>query len=219
MLALGEGVLPRSPNGFPVLDMVLLGVGPDGHVCSLFPNHPQTAAREGWCAPLTTGCRGMGSASCRAISTAHARTCIVGFATDNQIRVRVRTLVRPSHDRLLRNWQCQLSRGSTTQTRHCTIQITMDVGIAPLSHPFPRPPTHTCNRAAAAFILHCRTMCCSQQIRELLVSTAAWKRRKYHADSSCAAAKGAGCQHVGGSCARAQSRLGQICGRPRHVRG
>ncbi|KAL4458977.1 hypothetical protein ABPG75_013842 [Micractinium tetrahymenae] len=54
LLELGSGVLPRTPDsGLPQIDLVLLGVGPDGHVASLFPNAKETAATEGWVLPVS----------------------------------------------------------------------------------------------------------------------------------------------------------------------
>mmetsp|Transcript_2035 Transcript_2035/g.7444 ORF Transcript_2035/g.7444 Transcript_2035/m.7444 type:complete len:293 (+) Transcript_2035:107-985(+) len=47
-------VLPRTDAGLPAFDVVVLGIGEDGHVASLFPNRPETAATAGIALPVTT---------------------------------------------------------------------------------------------------------------------------------------------------------------------
>lgn len=52
LVGLPASVLPRNSDGLPVFDLFLLGVGPDGHVASLFPHRSAISEQKQWVVPV-----------------------------------------------------------------------------------------------------------------------------------------------------------------------
>ena len=50
--ALPENRLPRTAGGLPCFDMMLVGVGDDGHVGSLYPGRDEVLATQAWVLPV-----------------------------------------------------------------------------------------------------------------------------------------------------------------------
>jgi 6-phosphogluconolactonase/glucosamine-6-phosphate isomerase/deaminase len=106
---LRDAGLPASPDGVPIFDVMLLGVGPDGHIMSVFPGS-ELFDSDAWVAavPAPTHVEphiARISLTPRVLETARLALVVSHGAGKAEI---MRTLFGEQHD--VRRWPAQLAR-------------------------------------------------------------------------------------------------------------
>ena len=81
LTALPAAVLPRSADGLPVFDLVVLGVGPDGHVASLFANRTVLAPTPRSYLPVTDSPKPPAARVTLSLSAINAAATVVVLAS------------------------------------------------------------------------------------------------------------------------------------------
>jgi 6-phosphogluconolactonase len=95
---LGEHV-ESGDHGMPVLDAIDLGLGPDGHVASLFPNHPALRIRDATTAGIRDAPKPPPERITLTLPTLHAaRRCVVHTSGADKHDAVGRLLGDPSED-------------------------------------------------------------------------------------------------------------------------